>query len=82
MNKTKYITSTPGIMGGEPVIAGTRIPIERIVYLLSQGYTVKALHEDYPWVKIRALQGVIEEIVQIIHTSPDVTKIPQVQTPA
>ncbi len=82
MTKTKYITSTPGSMGGEPVIAGTRIPIERIIYLLSQGYTVKALHKDYPWVKIRVLEGVIEEIIQIIHTSPDVTKIPQVQTPA
>ncbi len=82
MTKTKYITSTPGIMGGEPVIAGTRIPIDRVVYLLSQGYTIQTLHKDYPWVTIRVLRGVIAEMIQIIQTSPDVTKIPQVQTSA
>ena len=77
---TKYIVSTPGIMSGDPVIAGTRIPIARIVYLLSQGYTVQALHEDYPWVKIEALKGVIDEIVEIINKSPDVTKVSRVLT--
>ena len=77
---TKYIVSTPGIMSGDPVIKGTRIPISRIVYLLSQGYTVQALHEDYPWVKIEVLKGVIDEIVEIINKSPDVTKVSQVQT--
>ena len=77
---TKYITSTPGIMSGDPVIAGTRIPISRIVYLLSQGYTVQGLHDDYPWVKMEVLTGVIDEIVEIVNNSPDVTKISQVQT--
>jgi uncharacterized protein (DUF433 family) len=76
----KYISSTPNIMGGDPVIAGTRIPISRIIYLLSQGYTMKALHEDYPWISINIFKGVIEEIVEIVNRSPDVTKVSQVQT--
>lgn len=67
-------------MSGDPVIAGTRIPIARIVYLLSQGYSVQALHDDYPWVKKTVFKGVIDEIVEIINNSPDVTKITQVQT--
>ena len=67
-------------MSGDPVIAGTRIPISRIIYLLSQGYTVHALHEDYPWVMINVLKGVIREIVEIVNNSPDVTKVSQVQT--
>jgi uncharacterized protein (DUF433 family) len=79
---TKYITSTPGIMSGDPVIAGTRIPISRIVYLLSQGYSVKALHEDYPWVKMKVLKGVIDEIAEIVDESPDVAKVSPVQTAA
>jgi uncharacterized protein (DUF433 family) len=77
---SQYITSTPGIMSGDPVIAGTRIPISRIIYLLSQGYTVKALHKDYPWVSIKTFKEVIDEIVEIVNHSPDVTKVPQVQT--
>ncbi len=79
---TKYIISTPNIMGGEPVIAGTRIPISRIVYLLSQGYNVHELHKDYPWVNVKVLRKVIDEIVEIVNTSPDVTKVSQVQTAA
>ena len=69
-------------MSGDPVIAGTRIPISRIIYLLSQGYTLQALHDDYPWVKRHVLQGVIDELVELVNNSPDVTKISQVQTAA
>lgn len=61
---SKYITSTPNILGGVPVIAGTRIPVSRIIYLFKDGYTVEAIHEDYPHVSIKVLNGVIEEIVQ------------------
>lgn len=78
MAKTKYITSTPGVIGGKPAIADTRIPIFRIIFLLSQGYTVDTIHDDYPWVQKKVLKGVIEEIVQIVNTSPDVTKVSQV----
>ena len=77
---SKYITSTPGIMSGDPVIAGTRIPVSRIIYLLSQGYTVKTLHEDYPWVSMKIFKEVIDEIVEIVNHSPDVTKVSQIQT--
>jgi uncharacterized protein (DUF433 family) len=76
---TKYITSTPGVIGGKPAIAGTRIPVSRIVYLLSQGYTVEAIHAEYSWVSKQVLKGVIDEIVQLINASPDVTKVSQVQ---
>jgi len=82
LTMTRYITSTPGIIGGKPAIAGTRIPISRIIYLLSQGYTVDTIQDDYPWVKKEVLKGVIDEIVQLINASPDVTKVSQVQTPA
>jgi uncharacterized protein (DUF433 family) len=77
---SKYITSTPGIMSGQPVIAGTRIPIARIIYLLKQGYPLEAIHDHYPWVKLEVFDKVIDEIVEIVNHSPDVTKISQVQT--
>jgi uncharacterized protein (DUF433 family) len=79
---TKYITPTPNIMSGEPVISGTHIPISRIVYLLSQGYSVSELHKDFPWVPTKVLRGVIDEIVEIINKSPDVSKVQKIQTPA
>ncbi len=72
---TKYITSTPGIIGGKPAIAGTRIPISRIIYLLSQGYTVDTIHDDYPWVQKKVLKGVIDEIAQLILLPPGSQKV-------
>ncbi len=61
---SKYITSDPNILGGTPVIADTRIPIKRIIYLFGDGYTVEAIHEEYPHVSIEKINGVINEIAQ------------------
>ena len=41
---SKYITSTPDIMGGAPVIKGTRIPMEVILHRLKEGYPIEAIH--------------------------------------
>jgi len=45
---TKYISSDPDILSGTPVIKGTRVPIGRILFLLKDGYTLDAIHDDYP----------------------------------
>ncbi|HSW88228.1 MAG TPA: DUF433 domain-containing protein [Candidatus Saccharimonadales bacterium] len=76
---SKYITATPGIMSGKPVIAGTRIPISRIIFLLKQGYPLEAIHDQYPHVALETLSKVIDEIIEIVTNSPDVSKISQVQ---
>jgi uncharacterized protein (DUF433 family) len=38
----------PDVMGGKPVIGGTRIPVELIVRKLSEGATESELHAGYP----------------------------------
>jgi uncharacterized protein (DUF433 family) len=42
------ITSDPGILGGKPVIAGTRISVQLILEKLRDGWTVDELLDDYP----------------------------------
>lgn len=61
-----YISSDPKILGGKPVIAGTRIPVSRILFLLKDGYTVEAIHDDFPYVDIASLEGVIDEAARMI----------------
>ena len=61
---SKYIVSDPKIMGGVPVVAGTRIPAKRILYLFRDGYTIEAIHEDYPQLSVELISKVIDEIVQ------------------
>ncbi len=56
-------------MSGVPVIIGTRIPVSRIVYLLSEGHTIDSIHEFYPHIQKNLLEGVIAELIQDIDES-------------
>ena len=42
------IESDPEILGGKPVIKGTRIPVDLILELVDQGYSVAQIREEYP----------------------------------
>lgn len=44
----RRIVSHPGVLGGKPVVEGTRISVERILGLLAKGLTVEGLCEAYP----------------------------------
>jgi uncharacterized protein (DUF433 family) len=47
-NTTERIVQIPGILGGKPVIKGTRIPVDLILERLTVDLDVKTLFEDYP----------------------------------
>ena len=66
---SKYIVSNPNIMGGAPVIKGTRIPIEVILHRLKEGNTVEVIHDMYSWVDIKTLKGAIDDAIQTITTT-------------
>lgn len=57
----RYIISDPDILGGKPVIVGTRIPITQILLLLKNGFTVEAIHEEYPQLDKKTISGAVEE---------------------
>ncbi len=42
------IVINPKILGGKPVIRGTRIPVSLILNLLAHGYTVERVLKAYP----------------------------------
>ncbi len=47
-NKQDRIVRVPGLMGGEPVIKGTRIPVDLILDRLASDLDLKTLFVDYP----------------------------------
>lgn len=55
-------------MGGTPVIAGTRVPIDTILYRLKEGYTLSDIHNMYRHVSIDTFKKVIEEIARKLPT--------------
>lgn len=65
----KYIVSDPDILGGKPVIKGTRIPIDQILFLLKDGFTIEAIHEQYPHVSIKTISSAIDEVSQLINNA-------------
>jgi uncharacterized protein (DUF433 family) len=46
------IETNPKILGGDPVIRGTRIPVARIMALVVHGYKLKDFKNDYPYLKL------------------------------
>ena len=63
MTKIRYISSSVDVLGGELVIAGTRIPVERIGELVKHGYTEENLKEEYPQLSPETVRGVLYELI-------------------
>lgn len=75
----KYVISKPNVMGGAPVIAGTRIPVAVIVQRLKEGYTVEAIQKGYSWVPLKNIEGAINELIEDLSRSKNASKILQTQ---
>lgn len=48
MNWQDRITCDPGVLGGKPVIKGTRLAVEKIVELMAVGWSEAQIIENYP----------------------------------
>ena len=53
------ITKNPDIMGGVPVIKGTRVPVYTVNALIERGSTVEKIKEDYPYLTDRAIEAAV-----------------------
>lgn len=82
MKRYNYITSKHDVMGGMPCIIGTRIPIAVIVQRLKEGNTIEEIHEGYPWVSLKTLEGAVNELVAKLSSAKDAPKILQTQITA
>lgn len=54
--RSRYIESDPNILGGEPVIAGTRLLVRAVADRVADGDSVDDLVEDYPYIPTRAFE--------------------------
>ena len=58
MNWQNYIVSDSKVLLGKPTIKGTRISVELILELFSNGWTEKQIIESYPSVSTESLRAV------------------------
>jgi uncharacterized protein (DUF433 family) len=65
------IEVNPKILGGKPVIKGTRIPLYLILELLSAGYDFKRIIKAYPTLKEEDIKAAVDYAVQIVKNQED-----------
>ena len=53
------IESNPEILGGKPVIKGTRIPVSLIYELIGLNFTIDEIQEEYPNLNKQTIQKLI-----------------------
>lgn len=58
MNQAQ-IVSNPKILGGKPVIAGTRISVELILDRIASGMSIEDILKDYPHLTAKQIQGAV-----------------------
>jgi uncharacterized protein (DUF433 family) len=60
MQDIDRILVDPNILVGKPVIRGTRIAVEFIIELLSEGWAVSQIMDNYPHLKTEDIQACLE----------------------
>lgn len=60
------IASNPKILGGKPVIAGTRISVELILDRISAGMSEKEILMDYPHLSAGQIQAAVAYAKKIV----------------
>jgi uncharacterized protein (DUF433 family) len=66
----QIITSSPDVMGGTPVFAGTRVPVQTLLDYLKAGESIDDFLEGFPTVSreqvIAFLEEAEEQIVKMV----------------
>jgi len=63
----QFIISNPEILGGKPVVSGTRIPVDQILFLLKSGFTIEAINEEYPQLSKETIAGTVDEAAELLN---------------
>jgi len=58
---TAIIEVDPEILGGKPVIKGTRVPVDLVLELVELGYSIDQIIEEYPHLS----KDVVTEVLKL-----------------
>lgn len=75
------ITRDPGILGGKPIIAGTRMSVESVLELLASDMSTKEIIKEYPFLTKKQILACIEFAAKLSGRKEDRTKGEDVAQP-
>lgn len=78
----KLIVQYPAILGGKPVIKGTRMSVEAILELLASGMEIDEVLKEYPFLNKNHIQAAIDFAAKVVSREEkyifDTAKCPKV----
>jgi uncharacterized protein (DUF433 family) len=66
---TRTITASPDILGGTPVFAGTRVPVQTFIEYIKAGESIEAFLEGFPSIKKEQLLAFLDETRDLVLAS-------------
>jgi len=72
LSEEYLLVSDPDVCGGKPVVMGTRVPVQYILELSDNGYSVDEIHKEFPTVPRDLIAKVIKllsenRIIKVAH---------------
>lgn len=67
MTWQERITIDPAILVGKPVVKGTRIAVELVIDLLSQGWTHEQILDSYPGLTAEDVRACLAYASEVLH---------------
>lgn len=61
-----HITSDPQILGGKPVVRGTRLAVDLLLELFGAGWTQAQVLENYPGLTDESLKAVFAYAAEVL----------------
>jgi len=62
----QIITISPDVMGGTPVFAGTRVPVQTLIEYIKAGESIDAFLEGFPTVKKDQVLQLLDEAKDLV----------------
>ncbi len=60
------ITQDPEILGGKPIIAGTRMSVETVLELISSGMEKEEIIKEYPFLTKKQIQAAVNYAAKLV----------------
>mgnify|MGYP001126048569 CR=1 FL=1 len=64
------IECDPEILGGKPIVKGTRVPVDLILELVGLGYSIDRIVEEYPHLSKRQVQRLLKFVKRLHEVAP------------
>ena len=63
------ILRDPDVMGGTPVFAGTRVPVQALIDELAAGHSIDDFREGYPRVEREQIVELLQRVSIVLETA-------------